>query len=276
MGLILNAFRLIVGGGSGYDADADAYFTATGLSDITKMDALNDLVIGLKADGLWTECVAIFPFPGDTAAINSVNLKSPGTFDLIFFGGLTHSSTGMLPDGSTGYADTGLVPSTYLATGDTHLSYYSRTANTYNKVDIGCFTGVNYHGLALRIYYSGDTAFSYAYDGGSSLDRANLNSSGNSNSQGFYVGSRTSGTSHYMYKNAIAGTQVTNLTGNFPSITDTVKIGAASHDGTIPSSSFYGNRECAFASIGFGLDSTQVSDLYTLVQAYQTALGRQV
>lgn len=275
MGLILNALRLVVGG---YDSDAQAYFTATGLTDSTKKDALYALVVGLKADGLWSLCDAIFPFPGDTPAINSVNLKSPGTYDLTYTGGLTHSSTGMLPDGTTGYADTGLVPSSVLSSSDTHLSFYSRTSNTNNKTDMGCFTGVNYHSMALRCYYSfaGKTALSYAYDGSSSLDRAGLTSSQSTNSQGFFVSSRTSASSHYMYKNAVAGTQVTNLTGDFPSITDTVKIGAASHNGTVPASSFYGDRECAFASIGSGLTGANVTALYSRVQDYQTALARQV
>lgn len=273
MGLVISAFRLAVS--SGYDADAVSYFAATGITDTTKKDALNDLVVGLKSDGLWSSSPGIYPFPGPTATENSVNLRSPGTYDLTFYGGLTHSSTGMLPDGSTGYADTGIVPSSALATSDTHLSYYSRTANTTNGYDIGCFSTVNYHALGLGCYYSsaGDSGYSFAYDGSFGYDMAVLPVASNPNSSGFYVGSRISASHHVLYKNGTAGTVNTLLTGDFPSITDTVKIGCMSHNGT---PLIWGNRECAFASVGFGLTSTEAAALYSRVQTYQTALARQV
>jgi hypothetical protein len=38
----------------------------------------------------------------------------------------------------------------------------------------------------------------------------------------------------------------------------------------------YENKECAFASIGDGLTDADVANLYTIVQKYQTTLGRQV
>ena len=38
----------------------------------------------------------------------------------------------------------------------------------------------------------------------------------------------------------------------------------------------YAARECAFASIGDGLTDTDVSNLYTAVQAFQTTLSRNV
>jgi len=273
--MIVNSYVYAVGG---YDSDAQAFFTAAGITDTGQKDAIDALVVGLKADGLWSKCTAIYPFVGGSSSSHAVNLKSPGTYDLTYTGTLTHSSTGMLPDGTTGYADTGLVPSSALTGSDTHLGFYSRTSNTNNKTDMGCFTGVNYHSMALCCYYSfaGKTALSYAYDGGASLDMAGLTSTESTDSQGFFVSSRTSASSHYMYKAATAGTQVTNLTGNFPSITDTVKIGAASHNGMVPSSTFYGNRECAFASIGSGLTGSDVTALTSRVQAYQTSLSRQV
>jgi hypothetical protein len=41
-------------------------------------------------------------------------------------------------------------------------------------------------------------------------------------------------------------------------------------------SSLYSSKECAFASIGDGLDDTQASNFYTAVQAFQTTLSRQL
>jgi hypothetical protein len=38
----------------------------------------------------------------------------------------------------------------------------------------------------------------------------------------------------------------------------------------------YSNRECAFATLGTGLNDTESANLYTAIQAFQTTLGRQV
>lgn len=272
MGVILSSLRLATTGG---DADALAFIAAAGITDPTEQSAITDLVTALKSDGLWTILVAIYPFVGGSSGSHAVNLKSPGTYDLTWFGGVTHGSTGVSWNGTTGYADTSLVPSAALATSDTHLSYYSRTANTANRYDIGCFTGVNYHGVGIACYYSfsGYTALSYAYDGGSSTDMAGLTSAVSTDSAGFFCSSRTSTASHVLSKNGSVGTAITVLTGDFPSITDSVKIGGMSHNGTVL---WFSNRECAFASVGFGLTNTEAADLYTAVQAFQTTLGRQV
>ena len=40
--------------------------------------------------------------------------------------------------------------------------------------------------------------------------------------------------------------------------------------------SLYSDKKCAFASIGNGLDDIDASNLYNLVQSYQTTLNRAV
>jgi len=270
--MIVNSYAYAAGG---YDADAQAFFTAAGISDSGQKSAVNTLVLALKSDGIWSRCSAIYPFVGGSSSSHAVNLKTPGTYDLTFYGGITHSSTGALWDGTSGYGDSGLIPSSVLTGNDTHLSYYSRTSNTSNLEDIGVYSGVNYHGMTLSCYYSfsGNTGYSTQYDGSASLDIATITSAISTNSQGFYVGSRTSSSVHIMYKNASAGTTNTALTGTFPSIVDSVKVGASSHNSGIL---LYSNRECAFASIGAGLTGANVTALTSRVQMYQTALGRQV
>ena len=38
----------------------------------------------------------------------------------------------------------------------------------------------------------------------------------------------------------------------------------------------YANREVAFSTIGDGLTNTELSNLYTAIQTFQTSLSRQV
>jgi hypothetical protein len=70
----------------------------------------------------------------------------------VFNGGWTHSATGALPNGTTGYANTFLVPSSTLSINSIHLSYYSRTNNTSGGVDFGAqnFNASEVHGGCSR------------------------------------------------------------------------------------------------------------------------------
>ena len=94
----------------GIDADALAFITAAAITDATQQTAIDTLVKGMKADGIWTKMKAIYPFVGGTATTHKWNLKDPrdldAAFRLVFNGGWTHSSNGALPNGTNGYADT--------------------------------------------------------------------------------------------------------------------------------------------------------------------------
>jgi hypothetical protein len=123
------------GAGITYDTDAQAFFTAAGITDVVQKNAVNDLVLSLKADSLWSKMTAIYPFVGGSASTHAVNLKSPGTYDLTFYGGITHDSNGITGNGTTGYADTGLKP-TNLDLDSAHISAYIRTQSDGSYVEV--------------------------------------------------------------------------------------------------------------------------------------------
>lgn len=124
----------------GYDANALAFITAAGITNTGQQQAINNFVVNLKAINLiQTGFVdfstpansiikALYPFVGGTAASHKWNLINPvdsdAAFRLVFGGTVTHSSMGIKGDGSTGYADTFLVPATDLATNDSSMFYY--------------------------------------------------------------------------------------------------------------------------------------------------------
>jgi hypothetical protein len=64
----------------GYDSDAQAFFdrvtTAGGSLSTTEQDAVNTLVVQMKADGIWTKMKAVYPMVGASAAACAQNLKS--------------------------------------------------------------------------------------------------------------------------------------------------------------------------------------------------------
>jgi hypothetical protein len=108
--------------------DAQAFITAAGITDPTQQSAIITLVADLKGYSIWTKFKAIYPIVGGIASSHAVNLKTPGTFNLTYAVGVTHSSTGMIGNGTSRYANTQLTPSTLpLTLNSTHYGYYSRT-----------------------------------------------------------------------------------------------------------------------------------------------------
>lgn len=249
---------------SSFDPDAQAFITAPGITDPIQQNAINQLVLDLKAYSIWTKFNALYPFVGGTATTHKYNLKNPadtnGAFRLSFIGGWTHSANGALPNGTNAYADTFYNPSINLSNiNSNHISFYSRTDSMTSSVEMGGGSGAVLVDLELR--YS---ALSYNWNMASFITHTN------SNSTGMYVNTRTGATAFKLIKNSstILNTGTGSAGATKPNIT--YHIGKRNYD------SLWSNKQCAFASIGDGLSDTDVSNFYTAVQVFQTSLSRQV
>lgn len=254
------------------DADANAFISAAGLTDATQKNAINQLVVDLKAYSIWTKMKAIYPFVGGTADTHKWNLKdardTDSAFRLSFSGGWTHASTGAKPNGTTGYANTFITPSTHSSQNSSHLSFYSRTNSTGDGMNIGQIQTVP----GLRGFHM---AISFGLN--SNQMRTRLNSENASTSytptdtRGLFSISRINSSEYKGFRNAsnvFTFTEASNTPGNIQMI-----IGAIN---TTDGVSNYSTHECAFATIGDGLTDTEVSDLYTAVNTFQTTLSRNV
>ena len=91
---------------------------------------------------------------------------------------------------------------------------------------------------------------------------------------GSFDGQRTSSTVTTVYKN---GTSVAtgNSGGTLPNSVDGILLGTLSTT-NIPYPPGYNNSEFRFAYFSEGLNSTEIANLRTRVQAYQTSLSRQL
>jgi len=261
-----------------YDSDAQAFFTAAGITDTTQKNAVNQLVLDLKSYGIWSSMIAIYPFVGGTATTNKYNLKNPNTFQITFGGGWTHSSTGSLPNGTNGYADTGIswsnIGTTY------NYSVYSRT-NSDNlfsilgAYSIGGYTcGESGYQTSLQFNPRSGNQLSIrdVSNGGASITIA-----GQTSSAGYYVVNRT--TVPTVYKN---GSNIGTGSGSSTSATPYINLSLSATNFYDDDCGFgyyeqFDNRELAFATFAnASLTSTNVSNLNTAVQAFQTTLGRNV
>ena len=253
-------------GGVVWDADALTFISNASITNDTQKIAVNTLVTDLKTASIWTKMKAIYPFVGGTASQHRFNLKDPRDLDaayrLVFSGGWAHSSTGALPNGTTGYADTKLGAN--LLQTNNHLSYYSRTSSVNVEVEFGVFnnlpSGIVNQLRAAGNYISGQTGGTVSFTTtGSAL--------------GLWTGTKTSDTNRKGYLNGVL--QATSTTADnqiLPSLN--LYLGARNKGGT--SAELFSTKQCAFASIGSSLNDTEAGALYTAIQAYQTTLSRQV
>mgnify|MGYP003643703893 CR=1 FL=1 len=259
--LTVNSINLFSGGAASTDADADAFISATGITDVTQKSAINTLVVDLKSYSLWTKMDAIYPMVGGTATTHKYNLKNPlGTaaaFTLLFSGGWTHSSTGALGNGANSAADTFLDPYLLLDRDNTHLSYYSRTDVIANQTEIGTDT------LYILYRYGSNT---YKAFNSSQTQRGSLFIP----TTGMLIGSRINSTVEKYYHQGVLTDNLTVNSVAIPAASRTITVGS-----NTPFAQF-SSKECAFATIGEGLTDTEANDFETVVQDFQTTLSRNV
>jgi hypothetical protein len=254
--MILGINGIIASSISGVDADAAAFFArvtaAGGTLSATEKTAVNTLVVQMKADGTWTPMKAIYPMVGASAAACAQNLKS-SSFTGTFTSGWTFASTGVTPNGTSAYMDTGLNWS---------------TNTTLNNVSVGCYwrdipLSQKYYGLIDGTLYMiiRDRAVCdyYINDNGTGVIATMA--------RGLHSATRKSSTQTTLYVNG---------SGSAQTAASTSKPNLNLWYGAINGAASYTNNQMALGFISDGLDATQNTNFYTAVQAFQTTLSRQV
>jgi hypothetical protein len=191
-------------------------------------------------------------------------------FRLTWSGGWTYSATGATPNGTNGYANTNLVPSTALTLNSTHLSFYSRTNQAAGNVyEFGVSPDPSDLPLMLlSARFTGDLIRSSQYD-------YNLTQiyTANADSTGYYSNTRTSVNSHKVYKNgALLATNTVTSIQALP-YTQPMYMSAGNFQGT---ANRFSSKQVAFATIGNGLTDQENQLLNQITEKYQVALSRGV
>lgn len=130
------------------DSDARAYALAVEAADGAKLErlvgkAIDDLVIGLKADSIWTPIVSSCLLAGPrTLAGALVPLKGTAPTGHAFVNADLNRETGLLGDGATKYLDSNRNNN---ADGQDafHMACWQTTADTSGTVLMGCGGAVN-------------------------------------------------------------------------------------------------------------------------------------
>ncbi len=262
----ISKFGTTTGGGGSYDSDAQAFFTATGISDTGQKDAINDFVLALKAASIWTKMKAIYPFVGGTATTHKYNLKDPQDTDAAYrltFTNITHSANGVT--GASGFCHTHLNPSLNLTINSSHIAAYLRTAAVGTEFFAAADNGSNGY---FQLAFAAGTLYNRQYQATANGQVA----AAASGTTGCFIGSRSSSSALKSFKN---GTQLGTTTAATDGVlvNQPVYLCANNSNGTAAN---FSTQQMCFACIGDGLSDAEVTALNTAIVALQIDLGRNV
>jgi hypothetical protein len=248
---------------AGYDADAQTVITAIEATDAGTLttgqrDAINNRILAIKAQGKWTDLVAYYGYVGGTASSDAINWKSPGTYNVTWSGTVTHSSSGVQFDGSTGYGNTGINDNTVLNLTDVTIGAYSRTS-TNNGFAMGLLStnGIylaDRNSMIIRLHDASDLT------------------SAMTPTKTLMATRQTAAPKVAEYRNGTqltvdAGAAVGKISGN-------IFIGAINNLGLPGAAGFSDKSYGSHFIFNVGFTSTEAAQFATDEQAFQTALGR--
>jgi hypothetical protein len=270
--MILASHGIVASQIASFDADAVAFFNRVandgGSLSLTEKQAVNQLVLDLKANSLWTPMKAIYPMVGASAAACRQNLKSSSFTGTFTATGWTFASTGVTGNGTSAYMDTAFNnQSNWTSTTNASMGFVSRTNTEGVIVDMGSGgTPGGTNGALIYARYPPDTIYT-------NMNGQNVTASTNTSSIGFFVVSRATSSVTNRYKRGSSTINATNTgdsLGTNPN--KTIYLGAG-NDTTLGAQSF-SNRQYNFCFIGDALTQTEVDNYWTALQTFNTALSR--
>ena len=261
-----------------YDPDAIAFFAAAGITELVQKTAVNDMVLSMKAGGgtLWTKMKVIYPFVGGTASSHKFNLKNPvdsdAAFRIVFAGSATHNDKGVTFDGISGYGDTKFNPLT-------QTMAYSMAFGSYSYSIVSSMVPIGQTYTLLGAANGTVTVNSLQYDG---LAGGNLLAGYLTATVGVAVSSvlttrlatisRTNDSSLKLYKE---GTLIDTVTSTTTGLQPNYNMFIGAINNALTPQTFC-PLNFAFAFISTGLADGEVANLNTIVNTFQTTLGRAV
>jgi hypothetical protein len=256
------------------DADAFNFVEVAGIVEDVELAALNTLVLDLKANNLWSKMVAIYPFIGGSAFTHKYNLKDTNLYTLAFLGGINHTSLGVETTDSNAEGRTGLIPRTALSN-ISSSAHVSMNFNTNSSASYNVFIGntPNYpaassfkQGISIAHGYFGSTK---PYATAFSNTVPNLPTRVG-DGQGLWAVSRVEDVVSGYRRSAVQDFSITATGATFTdndSKNSQVKLFRYNYGGSP-------GLIVNCATVGDGLTQTDVDNLYTVLNTYNTSLSR--
>ena len=240
------------------DADAQSFFAASGVTDLTQKNAINTFFTTCKTDGTYSKLLqANLHFLG-SASKNIVNLVNPSN-SISYSSGWTFNSSGATPNGTSAYISTGITPSlnSFLQLNSTHLSYYGRSNGVGALIGgFSNYRGYIIHNLSGASYLTVNSSSTTSYTA--------------VNPTGFFIMNRNSSTTEKLFKNGASF--LTNAVNSSAKDDGEIYIGAVSRY-LAPFGGSYTDVPCSFSSVGLGFTDAEAANFSNAVNTMMTSLG---
>ena len=252
------------------DPDAAAYIASAGITSRAECEAVNQLVKDLKGTGsttnntdVWSDIDVFNPISPTSLSAASYNLKDPATFQTTWVNSPTHTSSGVVGNGTTQYGDTNFNPSVNGLQDDFGVTMAINTNVAVNSVDMGVRDGTT-------VFNQQTSYFSGSANGLINQIATSFISYANANTVGVYTINRTTSTSSEGFKDGVSKGTTTRVSVAPPN--GNIFVMARNLIGT-GAESFTTRRLTTYA-IHKGLSSNQSIDIYDAINKYNTALSR--
>ena len=250
----------------GYDADATTYFAAIEAADGQSLEsgvktAINDFIVGCKADGVWSAIKASCILAGArTLAGALVPLVGAAPTNYNFVTGDYNRKTGLLGNGSTKYLD----------------SNRANNADPQNSQHAGVFfsdQGTSAYGVYMGVFHAAETGSTYFYRvAGNQITHVSRRSGVENNTlstipNNSYMGVSRASSANYSFRMAGA-TGLVTATSGAPAAGNlhVFRLNRSSNN-------LYMNARMSFYSIGEALDLALLNTRITaLMSSLATAI----
>lgn len=264
-----------------------AYLAASGITGSSYITALQDFETGMTTYGLTSKMKLVYPLLGGAIATVKWNFMNPANTDaagrLVVSGSVNIGTNGI----SGSNADTGVFAglNTNISPNDLYTDY----GDYNNHHSLWIVTNPSQFGPGTPILYPAEIGANdqggvqyytnvryYASNTSKTLNLAEAGTrfitwtTNPTQATGFWCSTRSSNTDLYFYRNLSGNIQSQTAGGTEPStmsgFTNNITLCTV---GTASS-----NRQIGFVTVGSKLTGAQVTDLYTIVSAFASAVGR--
>lgn len=249
---------------AGGDKDAEAYFAIAGITSASERTAVLNFFSGLKANNLWSRMDRLYLI--SPTSLSAALYCAKSLTQMTAVNSPTFATTGITFNGTTNYLNTNTPANS--------LQNYLQDAASLGVYNRSATPGT---GFPVYMGAAASTASGVFRDTASNQQNWRCNSTiqvafTSATVTGLQSASRESSSSLRGFING-ANVVSTGASTSAAPVSDLFFIGANNVGGT---PGLFSTIEVAFAYLGGVLSVSEMASFYTLVQAYQTALGRQV
>jgi hypothetical protein len=245
-----------------YDSDAQAFFTANStLTDVAQKDAINQFVLDLKSNSLWSlrgNGFLTLGFLGNSTKV-SIDLFKPSNV-FTFSSGWNFNSNGIKGNGSSTLIRTNFIPSSHAVQNSKTYFVYSQENVDQLGADLGALgTGGDLRDVLIPRF--GNTFYG-------PLSMNGWQTASNSNSSGLILATRNGSTDTKFYRGStLLGSSSSASVGQTP---HEVYLGCHNVVGT---GTWFSSKRISIYGQMLGLDATQVANLNTCINTLLTTLS---